>query len=233
MALPKENLISEVHSRPVLWYEDHPHYRRKNLRDKLWLEVADICGYASGIEAKTKWKSLKDQFRREMQKMPKYKPGSDTHTSKWQYFDLMRFIKDFDDPEKVQRNLRGKRDVEESNLEEDACDEEAENEEISNMDKPIEMSHSPEASLSSIQCGRKSRKIDTENETSSFGMEKQKIVQKYHGEEEENADLFFFKSLLPYMQEFSPLEKLHVRNDIQNVILNHYSRKNGEYDETV
>jgi hypothetical protein len=38
----------------------------------------------------------------------------------------------------------------------------------------------------------------------------------------------FFKSLMPYMKEFSPLEKLQVRSKIQEVVLYYYSRKHEQ-----
>lgn len=42
---------------------------------------------------------------------------------------------------------------------------------------------------------------------------------------ENDADLQFFKSLLPYMETFTPLEKLETRTKIQQIILEKYSEK--------
>jgi hypothetical protein len=38
-----EVLISEVHARHAGWREDHSDFRRKNITDKLWDEVALAC----------------------------------------------------------------------------------------------------------------------------------------------------------------------------------------------
>ena len=39
----KEVLISEVQTRPPLWKEDDVYFRRRDLTDKLWEEVAAAC----------------------------------------------------------------------------------------------------------------------------------------------------------------------------------------------
>nr|CAD7421591.1 unnamed protein product [Timema poppensis] len=45
----KEGLISEVQSRPALWREDHANFRRRDLTDKLWEEVAVSCNILNDI----------------------------------------------------------------------------------------------------------------------------------------------------------------------------------------
>jgi hypothetical protein len=44
----KEVLISEVQSSHSLWREDDVNFRRKDVTNKLWDEVAAACGMTNG-----------------------------------------------------------------------------------------------------------------------------------------------------------------------------------------
>ncbi|XP_030753749.1 transcription factor Adf-1-like [Sitophilus oryzae] len=92
----KELLISEVQTRRPLWQDSHPLYKNKNAIEKIWQEVAAACN-CSVSDAKLKWKKLKDQFRKEVKKIPVPKSGDPSLPGKpkWQYFDQMYFLRDF------------------------------------------------------------------------------------------------------------------------------------------
>lgn len=49
--------------------------------------------------------------------------------------------------------------------------------------------------------------------------ERMEILKKAVEKREDNEDLQFFKSLLPFMEKFDILEKLEIRGEMQNLIL--------------
>ncbi|CAI6355478.1 unnamed protein product [Macrosiphum euphorbiae] len=71
----RELLISEVQSRPILWNDRHPEYKKTDKTNKMWEKIGKVVGF-SGTIVKAKWKNLKDKFRVELQKIPIVKVGS-------------------------------------------------------------------------------------------------------------------------------------------------------------
>lgn len=47
-------------------------------------------------DLKKRWKNIKDQYRKELKKLPQSRPGIpiDSITSSWKYFEYMTFLKD-------------------------------------------------------------------------------------------------------------------------------------------
>ncbi|CAH1102269.1 unnamed protein product [Psylliodes chrysocephalus] len=78
----------------------------------------------SGNIAKSKWKNLKDQFRRETQKIPVLKSGSKAipTKSKWQYFESMQFLRDYTTPAPTQGNLNDTRHSQVNETQQDASE---------------------------------------------------------------------------------------------------------------
>ncbi|XP_011190893.1 uncharacterized protein LOC105217540 [Zeugodacus cucurbitae] len=177
-----ELLISCVQSRPLLWQDRLPNFKNKNITDMLWSEVGKICGCA-GETAKTKWKNLKDSYRKILQKIL---TGSKPMKISWPYFEMMSFIKDTM-----------------------AAD-------------PIEIKLIP----------NKRRKKDTpiSNDIEFVKLESEEIeIPKKETELQENSDdLYFFKSLLPVMEKFDQIEKLEIRGEIQNLLLNKLKLKENK-----
>lgn len=76
----------------------------------------------------------------------------------------------------------------------------------------------------------KKRRIDKDNTQKMIDLEEKKIAilqkaQENEKKNNENPDAQFLLSLLPYFNELEPLEKLELRNQIQNSVLNFF-RKN-------
>ncbi|XP_018375825.1 PREDICTED: uncharacterized protein LOC108769379 [Trachymyrmex cornetzi] len=92
----KERLIEAIRRRPPLWNFKFPTAERSvRSKEKLWLDVAAVMkGVVTVTEAKKKWKSLLDTFRRH-QKIVQLPSGSAAQkTSKWIHFERMSFLRE-------------------------------------------------------------------------------------------------------------------------------------------
>nr|CAD7575966.1 unnamed protein product [Timema californicum] len=86
----------------------------------------------------------------------------------------------------------------------------------------------PSRSLSSCPPGRRQKRRSDDIEREFLNMERQKmkiLESSVRSERSDDADLNFFKSLLPYMKAFTPLESLQVRTKIQATVLEEYTKK--------
>ncbi|KYM99010.1 hypothetical protein ALC62_10260 [Cyphomyrmex costatus] len=93
----EEQLILEVHAREALWNPqmDLSHRNRKATA-QLWKEVSEaLNGKLSEIEAKTKFKSLHDSYRRIIS-TESLASGSErpVKKSKWHHYDNLSFLRD-------------------------------------------------------------------------------------------------------------------------------------------
>ncbi|KYM93671.1 hypothetical protein ALC62_15730 [Cyphomyrmex costatus] len=93
----EEQLILEVHAREALWNPqmDLSHRNRKATA-QLWKEVSEaLNGKLSEIEAKTKFKSLNDSYRRIIS-TESLASGSErpVKKSKWHHYDNLSFLRD-------------------------------------------------------------------------------------------------------------------------------------------
>lgn len=222
-----------------------------------------------GNVAKSKWKNLKDQFRRENQKIPVLKSGSKAipTKSKWQYFESLQFLTDYTSPAPTQGNLN---DTRRSTISETQSDSEIYYDEIDHStsndenDADVTMNTSLQVTTPSEYAESASRRRQSEASTSrshsqlsssrpsssaSVGSEvlqrripqkrnSQNLNQQYlelqkkkvtllekevnRGDEQESADLQFFRSLLPYMERLSLVDKLELRSTIQQLVFDKF-----------
>lgn len=138
--------------------------------------------------------------------------GTDQNTSMWPYFQMMLFIKDDITPE-----------INEGNLDETT------DENCNNNDDDYERSSTPQSiagASSSTQYTSTKRKCAQDVRQEFMELEKKKLEllqiklsQSSERQEQDCEDLLFFKSLLPYMKDLSPMQKLRVRNNITQVIM--------------
>ncbi|XP_062140837.1 uncharacterized protein LOC133849029 [Drosophila sulfurigaster albostrigata] len=210
-----ESLISAVQSRTVLWNDIHKEYKNRNTTDKEWNEVGVICN-CTGAAAKAKWKNLKDTYRRTLQKLPRLPSGSEAQTFnvKWPYLELMSFLKKTVAPDPTEGNLQQ--------------DDESMNDMLSDMlhedESNMSMMSTTSTSMVAKSTPRK-RKINMETEFLEIEKERLEMLRNQIGKEKEtdeenkNEDLLFFKSLLPCFQKFTDIEKLEIRNEIQNILI--------------
>ncbi|XP_069701152.1 uncharacterized protein [Periplaneta americana] len=93
-----EKLVNFVFERKALWDHRHKLYYNRELKRKLWLEVAEVMGCNYHV-AKQKWTILRDVFRKELKKELKGTSRSIDgelipYKSKWVYFPNMLFLKE-------------------------------------------------------------------------------------------------------------------------------------------
>ncbi|XP_054084500.1 uncharacterized protein LOC128921319 [Zeugodacus cucurbitae] len=225
-----EMLISEVQSYPVLWQDSHKDFKNKNITDNIWKKLGEICG-CSGEAAKGKWKNLRDTYRRNLQKSQPAKSGSEALPVKvkWPYYDLMSFIKKSVVPDPMDGNLLEPEQYQCCNPNYSTLI----NDLLSEEDSVFKTVDMPETSTSvSTSCStnvppktkkRKGRTSEFESEFLQIEKERMEILKaEVEKKEEDDDDLQFFKSFLPFMRQFNNIEKLEVREEIQNVILNKY-----------
>nr|XP_050022800.1 uncharacterized protein LOC126516741 [Dermacentor andersoni] len=102
--IDNELLIAIVEARPILWQTKHKEHKNRVKKNVLWIEVAAIVlpgvPNAENI-VQTRWKSLRDKFRRllmAMKKEQKSGAGAEetdaTEHVAWPYFELLMFLKD-------------------------------------------------------------------------------------------------------------------------------------------
>ncbi|XP_055857570.1 uncharacterized protein LOC129920277 [Episyrphus balteatus] len=93
-----EVLIAEVKKRSVLWDRNHCQYKYKDKRNTEfeWEAIARTIGISKD-EAKKKWRNIRDQYNKEVKKIPKSKSGAPQdlaalYTGKWQHFKSLVFL---------------------------------------------------------------------------------------------------------------------------------------------
>lgn len=77
---------------------------------------------------------------------------------------------------------------------------------------------------------RKKKNTELDDNRRLLQLEEKKIAilqqaQDTENKKNEDPDAQFLLSILPYIKEFDPLEKLEIRSQIQNVVLNAYRKK--------
>jgi len=80
-------LIEEVKKRPVLWNPKHALYHHRTLVGDQWDEIAEILGTSTNL-VKTKWKGLRDNFRKEVKKLIKLNKD----VSPWIHMKHLNFL---------------------------------------------------------------------------------------------------------------------------------------------
>ncbi|XP_017480929.1 PREDICTED: uncharacterized protein LOC108370169 [Rhagoletis zephyria] len=92
-----EDFIAEVHKREFLWDKKKiPFGMKQRTTEKLWQEVADACSISKTV-AKTRWRSLRDQFLKEVKRVPVYSSGESYYIEekekpKWTHFNNLIFL---------------------------------------------------------------------------------------------------------------------------------------------
>ncbi|XP_022835315.1 uncharacterized protein LOC111362793 [Spodoptera litura] len=216
MSFNTEEFISAVQPRTPIWQSKHSHHMNRNILNKLWKEIAelfpDMEGDFTSINTKQnlfftekalgkKWKNIRDQFMKEFKKNPVSRSGdagTDQNTSVWPYFQMMQFIKDDVTPESNEGNLDETTDRN--------C---SDNNERSPTPQSIAgSSTSTQYTSSKRKCAQDIREEFMELEKKKLELLQIKLSQSSERQEKDCEDLLFFKSLLPYMKELTPIQKL-------------------------
>lgn len=153
------------------------------------------------IEAlcKSKWKSLRDNFRREHKKLLKQSTSNKSASSNWIHFNELRFL------ERILTRKKSMSGGSSSN-------------ELQNDNDDIE-TITDDDNYSYIR--------QQQHEQQRIWLSRHQIINSTHCCPHEPGDEFvnFFKSITPYLAMMNSSTKLRVRIAIQEIILNELSRK--------
>lgn len=152
---------------------------------------------------------------------------------KWPYFEMMGFIKHYVAHTRGGSNLPDNSFISDDNIEEQP--DEVSNDNVKDTSDfastsnctqeyststPIQFSDT--GFHSNSKCSQKSKykykkqRRDVDIEFLKLEEQRLELLKKdINSKSEENSDLQFFKSLLPFMESLSPIEKLEVRGEIQ------------------
>ncbi|KAF2905630.1 hypothetical protein ILUMI_00550 [Ignelater luminosus] len=208
--------------------------------DRNWDAVAENIGL-SKYEARNKWKNLRDHFLKELKRIPQGKLEdireiAAMYRGKWIYFRMMMFLKDTrlskyaqeDLPEDSVDNSDFVEDCETENemfLESYPFSEPVEKIEVNNVLAP---STSAEGNRYCIQDSNE-QLSGYESEMLRLENEKVELLRASYTNNDDD-DMQFFKSLIPYMKNLLPVRKLHVRNQFQNILIQEISNPNANHD---
>ncbi|XP_028898061.1 uncharacterized protein LOC105215197 isoform X2 [Zeugodacus cucurbitae] len=203
-----EILISEIKKRGVLWNRSHCGYKDRRSAEKEWSEVAKKVGIPKE-DAKKKWRNLRDQFSKELKKVPKLKSEasqnqSAIYTGKWRYFKSLLFLKDALTPRETYGNL--------SMLLEDSttateADKEVSNDEANDIGLTIAEIQSC-TKFSPVRPKRKRIHQDVNDVEAKLLDIKTKKHALFEAVEDENS--LFLRSLHPFMKKLDPIRQLRL-----------------------
>lgn len=201
-------------------------------------------------DLKKKWKNIKDHYRKEFNKPPAPRSGDAGYVnqpSNWQYFSQLSFLRDEILPSVTEGNLSSTNYsfeievISERNSQENITDRDDEasisGQQTSTSSQESSIS-SQEASTSSGEASTSQRSIKrkTANDirTEFLELERKRIRllendlssqsrNEGHKDENKSDDYFFFMSLLPQMERFTPVQKFRVRQKINQALLDELS----------
>ncbi|XP_075450999.1 uncharacterized protein LOC142492211 [Ascaphus truei] len=219
-----EQLISEIYKRDPLWNQKANTYHDRFLTKKLWSEIGEIMSCGTDI-LRTKWKNLRNSFRRELNKVIHPRSGDAAasvheYTSSWPYFSMMLFLKEQMTPAQTVCNL------ENSNTELPG------NSTDNTLDVSVEDTSFSVTPPSPSEPPTKKRKPNNDYNFFLLAIEENKLVilaNALHDSPpppptpppvEDCEDLSFLKSLPPQLKTLDPIKKLLVRNQINMVVVN-------------
>ncbi|XP_035438946.2 uncharacterized protein LOC118268518 [Spodoptera frugiperda] len=224
--LDTEILINAVHERPILWDKRNKLYHSRLISQNEWEELAKDIGTTSE-KAKKKWKNLKDTFIKEFKKIST-STDSDAmfeYTGTWPHFEALSFLIDIIKPRKPEGNSLPENNL--KNLDDNVVikiEETDSNQESMNLLKELTHTYntlqvpSPLPSTSGLSRKRK------DNGFEELDTDKQKIKKLLEESrdktDKDNADddVLWYKSLMPYIKQLTPMKKLNFRTQAQDLL---------------
>nr|XP_034830875.1 uncharacterized protein LOC117987911 [Maniola hyperantus] len=210
------NIVHEVRKRPCLWNTDDEYYNNRARVAIAWEEVTVVLNIAEPL-IKAKWKIMRDIFKREMKKCKINSQGKFQYTGKWRHFKLMWFIHKNKEAQLVHydpmEDSYGSTEEEVDNMKEEIID---------NNSGDVDESHDNNVPFE-----------ESNTLTVDFEPEQDPLPVQRRLSSEDDYDLMFLKSLVPYLRELEPVRKLEVRNKILDIIINDISAQpHGIFNST-
>ncbi|GLV38640.1 hinge3 [Carabus blaptoides fortunei] len=184
-------LISEVHGRRPIWDKKHELHNQRDLIEALWNEISVTVGVPVS-RARAKWKNLKDSFRREAKRAfteLHYRP-------RWRLYQSLMFLYD------QQLEFDQKEDTMQPGgfLEPDQTPSKVE----------YEFDH---VQANSASGGSEARQLEQTN-ADNYEPEQQMRADLHA----DDADMCFFRSLVPHMKELTPQKRMQLRIKIHEMV---------------
>jgi len=212
------------------------------LCDKYWLPLFIVnitLIFLTENYAKSRWKSLRDTFRKEFKKFKEQRltHGSSAPIPRWLHYKDLQFLEDVMQSRKLTPNV-----LDTSVHEKKYQPPQAHDEEVKSVGERQEYDaeHADEDSCTILQSHSTStpcqpRPITTAQKhkraRSSLNYQKDNLhLERTEMEwvprqqdDDDDDDLNFFKSLVPYMKKLPPYKKLCLRSQFQNLLANEIS----------
>jgi hypothetical protein len=234
--------ISKLHLKDICNSDLLPLHKAINVCAKFWLPlfIANITLiFLTENYAKSRWKSLRDTFRKEFKKFKEQTltHGSSAPIPRWLHYKDLQFLEDVMQSRKLSPNVLAT-----SVHEKKYQPPQAHNEEIKSVEERQEYDAelSDEDSYTIVQSRSTSTPCQPQPITSAQKHKRARSSLNYQKEnlhlernemervarqqdDDDDDDLNFFKSLVPYMKKLPPYKKLCLRSQFQNLLANEIS----------
>ncbi|XP_059612284.1 uncharacterized protein LOC132258816 [Phlebotomus argentipes] len=198
----EERLISCVRKREPLWNIKSNAYRRQDLKEEKWLEVAREL-HTSVENCKTRFRSLRDRYGKELKKRGTALRNGVDEEDEWMYFKQLDFLRNYGRKNRSQQYAI----VPKSETAEDSWD---------NQESAIVLSSNVDSMVNPLE--------STEQPTVQEFHEEMDVIDEKFSHFLENANSFLStnmkrnapkSSFLPYLEEKMQLLPQNVRNDLE------------------
>lgn len=237
--LEPEEFIHSLRIHPELWDLNNSNYSNRNKKHKAWEAIAAHHSphwsnlhqhqKASKIKAmKTRWKAMRDNFRREYKKQKASKSGSSGSSGKasrmYCYYKELMFLKPVMELKETQSNMDSESD---NDLNEIQIPEEPQDVE---QPQPLfegDRGDAPETALTtpepeSTTQRKKSKKRNVQKQAQEFVDVFKKLIDTQQRDLGENEA--FAKSLIPQMDRVDPSLVCEMRMEVMRVIMSFQKR---------
>ena len=176
--------------------------------------------FLSGNAVRAKWKTLRDTFRKELQKKPRPRSGDDgahaSWKSSWKHFETLVFLLDQFTARCSSGSLP---EVTTDSVDSEVADNDAPNPDDS--DVPSVVPSSPSVNISADPATRKRKRPTDEIGNALIRLEQRKVELMENNtlsQPKIDDDEAFFNSLLPHVRPLPQAQKLLLRIKIQQLV---------------
>ncbi|XP_022185472.1 uncharacterized protein LOC111044593 [Nilaparvata lugens] len=229
--LDSQLLIAAVFARPPLWDRNNLLHKNNEFVESLWKEVSTELESPKEV-LKSRWKGLKDTFRKESKKRG-------TKKSKWIHFKKLSFLEDSECNKSM--NEVGKSSDEETSEEVQdlsVCGMEREEEDNDKIIKSVPDRHDSKEGVDRKDLLTEVTAMETQTSFASVGIQDTALSDSALSASEQveseprrsfiwpNSDQFqridddyhFFMSLVPHFKQLTPDQKLVLRIKMQEIV---------------
>lgn len=208
------------------------------------------CVFVLGNAVKKKWKNLRDTFAKELKKITKPCSGADPeYIGTWAFYESMLFLKVVLNPRKSDKSINETEvftnpesdmtDLSESMTSTTSAPEDKrdvtmavphgaflEDEDAEDNDSETPSMSRPTAAAVGPQLQTSPQTLKRQGDPLEAFQQKIKLIKKEQIDDDDDEDFHWFKSILPYMKQLPPLNKLRFRIQIQELLLKEISKIN-------